>query len=247
LAQQRLVTKFVMPVFGSIDPVEKSRFIQCGNSRVDACVMCGVPPEEIPMIAFSKSRMHMPPPIERLQSTQQFNDLFNLGHVDYRIVFEESDSSDVVFLNSILRYTIYDDSNQTFHHRTADNECKSFWSRFQQENKKYQIQIHGTAQTKSFIVSGDYFDIEYIEKNPSEWELSYGMMLGEFNKHARTPNVQPKLQLWLYDITEPVYLNLMIPWMSDRQNFYKTQNEKAVIIDGANRSNGLHIIGNWAK
>jgi hypothetical protein len=247
LAQQRLVTEFVMPVFGSIDPVRKSRFIQCGNSRVDACVMCGVLPEEIPMIAFSKSRIHVPPPIERLQSTQQFNDLFNLGHVDYRIVFEESDSADVGFLNSILRYTIYDEADQLIHHKTANNECKSFWAKFRQENKKYKIQIHGTKQTRSFIVPSDQFEIEYVEKNSDEWELSYGMMLGEFNQHARTPSAQPKLQLWLYDVTEPVYLDLMIPWMSSRQNFYKTLNEKAVIIDGANRSNGLHMIGNWVK
>lgn len=247
LSQQRLVDNFILPIFGSIDPAAGTKIVQCGNSRLDACFLCGIPPSEIPMIAFSKSRMHLSAQAERLQSTQQFNNLFNLDKVDYKIVFEETDAQDVIFLNSILRYTVYDEADQLLPHRTLDTKCKKFWSKFQQPNSKYKIQIHSTAQSRCHIVDSDMFEIEHIEKNPSEWELSYGMMLGAFNECGRIDNCVPTLQLWLYDVTEPVNLELMIPWMSDQHNFYKTQNEKAVVIDGFHKSNGLQVIGNWVK
>ena len=247
LSQQRLVDKFILPIFGSMDPISGTTKVQCGNSRLDACFLCGVLPEEIPMIAFSKSHMHLSTAAELLQSTQQFNNLFNLDKIDYRIVFEETDTQDVIFLNSILRYTVYDEADQLVPHKTIDIECKKFWKKFQQPNSKYKIQVHSTAQSRSYIVDSNMFEIEYIEKNPSEWELSYGMMLGAFNECSRIKNSVPNLQLWLYNVTEPVNLELMIPWMSDQHNFYKTQNEKAVIIDGFHKSTGLQVIGNWLK
>lgn len=244
LAQQRCIDNFVLPIFGSIDTVSGKITVQCGYSRLGASIICGVPPEKIPIILFSKSRMHIPPPAELLRSTQQFNKLFNLDNVDYQIVCSVSDSSEVIFNSSILRHTIYDSTQQRLLHQAANDNCKRFWKKFQLPNKKYNIQIHGTKQTKSFIRPSDHFEINYIEHDSSEWEFSYGMILGAFDKGSQPV---PTLQLWLYDITEPVYLELMIPWTAWPQNFYKTQNEKAVIIHSENKSNGLQIIGNWVQ
>jgi hypothetical protein len=247
LAQQRLVGNFTLPMFGTVDPVSNAMLVQCGHSRFAASIICGVSPDKIPMIAFSKSRMHVSVPCERLQSTQQFDELFGLGAVDYELTFTVAGSLEVEFTASPLKHTIYEQMPFR-HHSTADDECKKFWSTFQQGNK-YKIQIHGTAQTRSLVVPSKYFEIEYVEKNTNEWEASYGMMLGEFNEISRLhPDVPlPRLQLWLYDVTEPVNLEFMIPWMTSRHNFYRTQNEKAVIIYGAEMSTGLQVIGNWVK
>lgn len=245
LAQQRLLDKFVLPVFGSVDTVTGLR-VQCGNSRIDASILCGIAPKDIPMIAFSASRAHIGASAERLQSTQQFNDIFKLDSVDYQVTFTESDLSEITFINSILRHTIYESSLETSTHYSADTfDCISFWRNFQTDNSQLEIQIHCTQETRSHIIPSELFKIEYMNKNSSEWEISYGMMLGAFNKQSQ--NTKSKLQLWLYNVTEPVNLELMIPWMSSRHNFYKTQNEKAVIINGENQSNGLQIIGNWVQ
>jgi hypothetical protein len=245
LAQQRLVGKFVLPIFGSVDPVLGLQ-VQCGNSRVDACIMCGVDSKEIPMIAFSASRMHVGPPAERLQTTQQFENIFALDKIDYQIAFDESDSSEITFMNSVLRHTIYEGTPESTTHYTAETfDCIRFWEKFQLDNSQIEIQIHCTPETRSHILPSDLFKVEYINRNAKEWELSYGMMLGAFNEKVRNSHAKSKLQLWLYDITEPVNLELMIPWMSSRHNFYKTQNEKAVVIYGENQSNGLQVIGNW--
>ncbi len=245
LAQQRLLDKFVLPIFGSVDSDLKTH-IQCGNSRIDACIMCGIGPEHIPVITFCESRMHIGASATRLQSTHQFNNIFELDNIDYQISFEESDSSKIMFLNSILRHTIYEGSPQTTTHYSGSTfDCMSFWRKFQTGDSKFEIQIHCTQQTRSHIVQSNMFKIEYVDKNANEWEFSYGMMLGAFNVQSR--NTNPKLQLWLYDITEPVNLELLVPWMSSRHNFYKTQNKKAVIIHGENQSNGLQVIGNWVK
>ena len=249
LAQQRLLDKFVLPVFGSVDTVSGTN-IQCGNSRIEASILCGIGPEHIPVIAFCPSRMHISAPAERLQSTQQFNNIFKLDNIDYRIVFEESDSSEITFINSVLRHTIYEGSPETTTHYSVNTfDCMTFWRKFQTENNQIEIQIHCTQQTQSHIVPSNLFKIEYINKNANEWELSYGMMLGAFNNQSRNTNTntKSKLQLWLYNITEPVHLELLVPWMTSQHNFYKTQNEKAVIINSENQSNGLQIIGNWVK
>jgi hypothetical protein len=248
LAQQRLIEKFTLPVFGSVDAVTGLQHIQCGGSRIDASIMCGIDHKDIPMIAFSASRMHIDSPAERLQTTQQFNNIFNLGNIDYRIVFDESDSSEITFVNSVLRHSIYEGTPEATTHYTAETaDCIRFWEKIQLDNSQIEIQIHCTQETRLLIVPSNLFDIEYIEKKSAEWELSYGMMLGAFNEKARNSQTESKLQLWLYDVTEPVNLELMIPWMSSRHNFYKTQNEKAVVIYGENQSNGLQMIGNWVK
>jgi hypothetical protein len=245
LAQQRLNNKFVLPVFGIINPKTKALIVQCGSSRINASILCGVSPKEIPVIAFVHAGQDAPPGAEPLTSTQQFNDLFGISTIDYRISFNEIDNN-VLFLNSILKYTIYDDDDQVSIHSATSDECKRFWEKFCHETK-YKIQIHCTAQSRAHVIESSIFDVEYIEKKPQDWELSYGMMLGAFNDQLRTKHATHKLQLWLYDVTEPVNLELMIPWMNERHNFYKTQNEKAVIIDGFYKSNGMQIIGNWLK
>lgn len=251
LAQTRLVDNFVLPIFGSIDPVLNSSAVQCGNSRLAACIVCGILPEQIPMIAFSKSRKHIPTSAERVQSTQQFEQLFSLDKTDYQISFTEQDSGDVEFNSSVLRYTIYE-GNRLESHRDGnfadeDTKCKQFWKKFQQENNKIKIQIHSTAHTRSLIVPSELFEIEYIEKKDNGWEFSYGMMLGAFDQTAKNQATPCELQLWLYDVTEPVHLEFMIPWVTVEKNFYKTQNEKAAIMYGKEKSKGLQIIGNWVK
>ena len=252
LALVRGVEDFALPIFGSIDPESNFSVIQCGNSRVAACIVCGVLPEKIPIIVFSKSRKHIPGTAVRLQSTQQFNQLFALDKTDYSLSMNENDQGEVYFNSSILRYSIYEGhlegkNHQQGHHAIEDTACKRFWKPFRQENNKIKIQIHGTAQTKSFLVDSILFDIEYVERPQNEWEFSYGMMLGQFAQESKNPAGSYNLQLWLYDITEPVHLEFMIPWMTVNKNFYKTQNEKAVIIYGRDKSNGVQVIGNWVK
>jgi hypothetical protein len=251
LAQTRLADNFVLPIFGSIDPVSNSSEVQCGNSRLAACIICGIPPEQISMIVFSKSRKHLPTSAERVLSTQQFEQLFSLDKTDYHITFTEQDNGDVEFNSSVLRYTIYEGNRVESHQEATfavdDTECKQFWKKFQQANNKIKIQIHSTLHTRSLVVPSELFEIEYIEKKDKDWEFSYGMMLGEFDQTAKNRVTPSELQLWLYDVTEPVHLEFMIPWITVRKNFYKTQNEKAVIIYGKEKSNGVQLIGNWVK
>jgi hypothetical protein len=250
LAHQRLHDKFILPIFGSVDSLTGLQYIQCGNSRVNACIMCGIPGEEIPMIGFSASRKQLPIPSERLTSTEQFNKIFELENVDYRLTFgfEKTNPPEINFMNSVLRHTVYERPPEISSYYSAKTkDCIDFWKQFQTPDEKFELQIHCTPQTRSLIIPSNLFDIEYIEKKSAEWELSYGMMLGAFNEKSRNSQNESKLQLWLYDVTEPVNLELMIPWVTHEHNFYKTQNEKAVIIYGKNQSNGLQVIGNWVK
>jgi len=235
LAQIRMVEHFVLPIFAGINLDVNQLSIQCGHNRMTACLMCGIPQEEIPMIVFLKHNQHVPALARPVRSTQQFSDLFDLDQTDYELNYNIDDAENVIFCTSVLRHTIYEIPAQ---HRLTN--YKKFWNRFRQPNNKFKIQIHCTAHTRSFVGESDIFEIEYVEKNPHEWQFSYGMVLSAFDSNAQ-------LQLWLYDVTESVHIELMIPWMVEGKNFYKTQNSKAVIIINDGRADSCELIGNWLQ
>jgi len=238
LAQIRMVEHFVLPIFVGINLDVNQLSIQCGHNRMTACLMCGIPQEEIPMIVFLKHNQHVPALARPVRSTQQFSDLFDLDQTDYELNYNIDDAENVIFCTSVLRHTIYEIPAQ--HRKKIETNYKKFWTRFRQPNNKFKIQIHCTAHTRSFVGESDIFEIEYVEKNPHEWQFSYGMVLSAFESNAQ-------LQLWLYDVTESVHIELMIPWMVEGKNFYKTQNSKAVIIINDGRADSCELIGNWLQ
>ena len=240
LAQIRMVENFVLPIFGGLNPAVNQLWIQCGHTRLMACFLCGIPQEKIPMVGFLKPDQDIPASAQPLQSTQQFNDFFDLDQTDYELTYCIDDDTNVFFCTSVLRHTIYEIPAQK--RKVAKTDYKKFWSRFRQPNNKFKIQIHCTAHTKSFIDQSDIFEIEYVERNPHEWQFSYGIILGAFDKSQTE-----QLQLWLYDVTEPVHIELMMPWMVESKNFYKTQNSKAVIIINDGRADSCELIGNWLQ
>jgi hypothetical protein len=238
LAQIRMVEHFVFPIFAGINLDVNQLSIQCGHNRMTACLMCGIPQEEIPMIVFLKHNQHVPALAQTVQSTQQFSDLFDLDQTDYALNYNIDDAENVMFCTSVLRHTIYEIPAQ--HRKKIETNYKKFWNRFRQPNNKFKIQIHCTAHTRSFVGESDIFEIEYVEKNTHEWQFSYGMILSAFDSNAQ-------LQLWLYDVTESVHIELMMPWMVEGKNFYKTQNSKAVIIINDGRADSCELIGNWLQ
>jgi hypothetical protein len=238
LAQIRMVEHFVLPIFAGINLDVNQLSIQCGHNRMTACLMCGIPQEEIPMIVFLKHNQHVPALARPVRSTQQFSDLFDLDQTDYELNYHIDDAENVIFCTSVLRHTIYE--IPALDRKKIETNYKKFWNRFRQPNNKFKIQIHCTAHTRSFVGESDIFEIEYVEKNPHEWQFSYGMVLSAFDSNAQ-------LQLWLYDVTESVHIELMIPWMVEGKNFYKTQNSKAVIIINDGRADSCELIGNWLQ
>ena len=240
LAQIRMVENFVLPIFAGYNPDVNQLSIQCGHTRMMACLMCSIPQEKIPMIVFLKHNQHVPALAQPVQSTQHFSDLFDLDQTDYELTYNIDDAENVIFCTSVLRHTIYEIPAQ--HREVGNNNYKKFWTRFRQLNNKFKIQIHCTAHTRSFVGESDIFEIEYVEKNSHEWQLSYGILLGAFDKPQTA-----HLQLWLYDVTEPVHIELMMPWMLEGKNFYKTQNSKAVIIINDGRADSCELIGNWLQ
>jgi hypothetical protein len=243
LAEIRMVETFVLPIFIGMHTKTNQTVIQCGHTRMMACLMCGIPQEKIPIIGFSKPNQKIPALVQPVQSTQHFNDLFDLNQTDYELTYHVDDAGNVNFCTSILRHTIYEiPAFKRSSEKVKHTNYKKFWSRFRQPNNKFQIQIHCTAHTKSFVGQSDILEIEYVEKNPQEWQFSYGMILGAF-----TQSQTARLQLWLYDVTEPVHIELMMPWMVAGKNFYKTQNSKAVIICNDGRADSCELIGNWLQ
>jgi hypothetical protein len=242
LAQVRLNEKFVMPLFAS----QKNHSIKmtCGWTRLIACLVNGIEANDIPMILLAKDTPKSDG-WQKIESTQQFVELFNLADIDQNIGIQVDDGVPEVG-NSIILYSIYGSTSKSdtnTHYHRASKKVSDFWKKFISDtNNKIDITISCTEDTKALIQPSDYFNISYNITQPLEWQFSFGKMTG-----ARQDKSQSnRLHLYLFDIVEPVNLNLLLVWPTEDYGTFYSQNHKSILIDMDHESTFV-IIGNWVQ
>jgi hypothetical protein len=224
--------KFIMPLFVSQDR------ITCGLNRFFACLVNGVEAKDIPIILLSKSTP-LYPGWEKINSTQHFLELFNLGDLDHEIgLHMDRDIPEVG--HSVIRYSIYDQSKSF----PLSHAISSFWKKFQSETgKRICVTISCTEHTKTLIKPCPWFDVSYVIKQPEEWQFSYGIILDSFRDPSES---LVSLHLYLFDIIEPVELFLLLAWPTKDYGTYISENHKSVLLD-IHCKTSFEIIGNWVK
>jgi hypothetical protein len=83
-----------------------------------------------------------------------------------------------------------------------------------------------------------------IEK-PGEWEWNYARLVGAYRKND-SPIKKTDLYLWLFDIEDPVNLELLLPWVQNDYTCFYSQNKKSVLFDTTDVTS-MDIIGNWVN
>lgn len=245
-----LNNEFVLPMFGVVAKDQNELKITTGLTRLAASIINGRTAHELKTIAFS----HTAHEISQLQnanpllSTSQFETIYNLADIDYEIAMSDAPNNDMSkfqFDRSVLRYSIYDKKDQALPHVQIGSNIISFWNRHI-KNNKIQLNVRCTPQVEKLIQPSKFFACNIVNEQEDEWQWSYGKILGSFRKTEQPIGyTDSQLHLWLYDITEPVYLELLFPWISGQYSCCHTKNKKALFFDNSMDLTSIHIIGDW--
>lgn len=242
LTLDRLRAPFVMPLFGR-SYISEPELLTCGSNRFVANLANGVGADAIPLILLSDQPPTYPG-WEELASTDEFNNLFQLNDIDYEIIVKTNNNV-LTVSGSKLRHSDYDVPDQARQYAGLSESVLKFWEKFTTDDKIH-ITIFCTEKTRSFIQESPLFNIKYLYQKPDEWQFSFGKILGADKSKNFISTGQPDLYLWLYDITEPVHICLLLLWANTDNAVYYSNNKKSVLIDTSHGSSIL-IIGDWVK
>lgn len=237
---------FIMPAFGEV--TKNGIFITCGNSRFSAHSCSGKSPSTFGLVLLAQKEFSHPSFTE-IETTEQFNNFYNLNEIDYRIGLTLENSKFKV-LTSILRHTFYN-VNDPLEDKTIalyQRDIENFWSRYlNPDTNKLGIQIHCLPEHRKYINQSSVFQIKFIDEEPG-WGFSHGRLLGAFRRDEKgtTGSQNKELIMWLFDISEPFDLELMLPLMKFGTTCIYTENKKAVMFDQSSYSD-FKIIGNIVK
>jgi hypothetical protein len=188
--------------------------------------------------------------IKPLTSTADFEKVYKLADIDYEISMADcliSDPRQFRFDRSVLRHSIYDKKDQALPHTQVGSNISNFWGRHVKKDK-IQLNIRCSPETEKLIQPSKIFCWTVVHENASEWQWSYGKILSAYRKtEIPMSDNQSQLNLWLYDATEPVYLDLLFPWITGQYTCCYTKNKTALFFDTSQDITSMQIIGNWAK
>jgi hypothetical protein len=110
------------------------------------------------------------------------------------------------------------------------------------------LNIRCTPEVEKLIQPSKFFTWDVVHEKAEEWQWSYGKILGAYRK-TETPlgYDESQLHLWLYDATEPVYLELLFPWITGQYTCCHTKNKKALFFDTSSDVTSMQLVGDWVK
>jgi hypothetical protein len=251
LANTALNDNFVMPFFGVADNAGNIK-LTCGHTRLAASFLNSRESSELKIIVFvfkggSAPKIQNAKP---LLTTAEFEQIFDLQDIDYEISMSdcaEGNGTELEFTRAVLKYSIYDRKDQTLPHVTIGHTVTSFWDRHVR-NEKIQLNVRCTAETAKLIQPNELFKTYITVESDNEWQWSFGKILGAYRKNE-SPNLHDKIQinLWLYDVAEPVNLELLLPWMGGQFNACHSKNKKALFFDTSTDPTSIAIVGDWCQ
>lgn len=244
--------EFVLPLFGVVNNEDKL-IITAGKTRLAANIINGVPANKIRLVFFvptGKTNKQIPN-AKPLTSTANFEKIYNLTDIDYEISMSdcvEGDMSEFSFDRSVLKYSIYDKKDQALPHTQVGSYVSGFWNKHRRNQKKIKINIRCTAEVEKLIQPSEIFSYDIVHEKAEEWQWSFGKILGSYRKTEEPVGYdESQLHLWLYDITEPVYLELLVPWISGQYTCMHSKNKKALLFDTSSDVTSMQVIGDWVN
>lgn len=150
--------------------------------------------------------------------------------------------------NDFEKDTLYWQEIPNFGYRfvtRADPQCSmlDFTKKFMHDGK-LKLTVRCTAATAQFLPTGnEAFDIDLVIEEP-DWEFGFSRLVGEYNEQATT---QPlKLQIWVFDITEPLDINKLLSYATPSYSAYHTEDKKIVMFENS-WIGSIKIIENFVK
>jgi hypothetical protein len=251
LANTALNDNFVMPFFGVTDNVGNVK-LTCGHARLAAGLLNGWQASDLKIVVFVFNGGTAPviQNAKPLLTTAEFEQIFDLQDIDYEISMSdcaEGDGTALEFTRAVLKYSIYDKKDQALPHTAIGLYVTSFWDRHV-KNKRIHLNVRCTAEVAKLIQPSELFKTYVIVEPDNEWQWSFGKILGAYRKNEE-PNLYDKIQinLWLYDVTEPVNLELLLLWMGGQFSACHSKNKKALCFDTSTDPTSIAIVGDWCQ
>ena len=244
--------KFVFPMFGIVSTGSSDPTITAGVTRMIASMMNGRTARELKTVIFAPKGQTVPQlqNIKPLTSTVNFEKIYNLADIDYEISMSDSpagDMSEFQFNRTVLKYSIYDKKDQALPHTQTGTNVLNFWGKHVKRNKIH-LNIRCTPEVEKLIQPSKFFTWDVVHEKADEWQWSYGKILGAYRKTENPLGYdESQIHLWLYDVTEPVYLELLFPWMTGQYTCCHTKNKKALFFDTSTDVTSMQIVGDWVK
>jgi hypothetical protein len=251
LANTALNDNFVMPFFSVADNAGNIK-LTCGHARLAASLLNGRESDELKIVVFV-FKGGTTPAIQNakpLLTTAEFEQIFDLQDIDYEISMldcAEGNGTELEFTRAVLKYSIYDKKDQTLPHTAIGHALISFWDRHV-KNERIHLNVRCTAAAAKLIQPSELFKTHITVEPDNEWQWSFGKILGAYRKNEG-PNLFDKIQinLWLYDVTEPVNLELLLPWMGGQFSACHSKNKKALCFDTSTDPTSIAIVGDWCQ
>jgi len=244
--------EFVMPMFGVVPVGSSNPEITTGITRMIASIINGRNAQEIKTVVFvpkGQTATHLKN-AKPLTSTANFEKIYNLVDIDYEISMSDNangDMSEFRFDRSVLKHSIYDKKDQAFPHTQIGSNITRFWIRHI-KNNKILLNIRCTPEVEKLIQPSEIFGYNVIHEKHDEWQWSYGKILGSYRKkEGPLKHDESQIHLWLYDVTEPVHLELLLPWITGQYTCCHTKNKKALFFDTSDDVTSMQVIGDWVK
>lgn len=243
--------EFIMPMFGVIESESDHPRITAGVSRLIASMMNGRTERELKTVVIAP-KGPAPKHLENakpLTSTANFEKIYNLADIDYEISMSNSaagDTNKFQIDRSVLKHSIYDKKDQALPHTLIGTNISSFWAKHRQKQYKIHLNIRCTPEAEKLIQPSKLFTWDVVHEKADEWQWSYGKILGAYRK-TEDPYGATQINLWLYDVTEPVHLELLLPWITGQYTCCHTKNKKALFFDTSTDVTSMQVIGDWVK
>ena len=244
--------EFVLPMFGVIPIGGTQLKITTGLTRLVAAIINGSTASELKTVVFvpNGQKVNQLENAKPLTSTADFEKIYNLADIDYEIGMSDAaagDMSKFQFDRSVLKYSIYDKKDQALPHTQAGATILNFWGRHVKKDKLH-VNIRCTPEVEKFLQPSKLFTWDVVHENANEWHWSYGKILGAYRKtEVPVSWDESRLNLWLYDITEPVHLELLMPWMTGQYTACHSKNKKALFFDTSADVTSIQVVGDWCK
>lgn len=238
LAEERITGPFTLPPMLSLTD-EGYVIYGTGMSRITAEIMCATPLEEISMIIACENETRVKSNFlqyKEITTTKEFEQIYNLQEVDYSIVWQADNEAKVRFINSIVKHSIYEAYQETDKYFVGmSNQRSQYLDIFSRnsEHNKIEVNVYCVRdQEKFFTHSDSKLQVNFLHQPSAEWTFSYGRLMGAFRPSAK--GQESVLNVWAFDINQPVNLYMLLMWASSMRPSYYTKNRKLTVFNPTN-------------
>lgn len=230
LVDHKKENNFDLPLFARLS--EGSIQVTCGLSRLFALAACQTKAKDIKFFlqTTKKSKFNNVINQQVVSTTKQAEQLSGIEKINHILTLDPAPPHYV--LSSVIRESIYNkNTEEQYIFADQGRSTMDFWSKFISDGR-INIDIHCNESELPLIrFNSNIWRVNYHVKDMGIF--LYADILDKFHRQE-----DDKLHLNVYNITEPLEFEYMLPLVNKNNSWYHTQNKKVHLYETTQTSNG---------